>query len=156
VKCTNSRRRGGRSSGLLRTVLKRDLRERPVKTEPFGRWREAQEDIAGRTLWAPPPSRPAADRQSPPSGGSSEKSGDLLKQAILLGFADGLERGPTHVGNESPAGVIDLASEKAGVTREANAGACGQRPTIRIYMPHLLQAGASPIAFICAHEHMRA
>jgi hypothetical protein len=77
--------KGGRPPGLLRTVLKRDLRERPVKTEPFGRWREAQEDIAGRTLWAPQPSRPAADTQSPPSGGSSEKSGDLLKQAILLG-----------------------------------------------------------------------
>ena len=47
--------------------------------------REAQEDTADRTLSAPPPSRPAADRQPPPSEGSSATSGDLLKQAILLG-----------------------------------------------------------------------
>src|SRR5258708_33900390 len=38
-------------------------------------------------------------------------------------IGNGVEGGATDVGNESPAGIIGLAPEKAGVTREENAAA---------------------------------
>jgi hypothetical protein len=45
--------------GFVRVVHKRDGRGRPVKTLPFARQREAQEDTAGRTFSAPPSAKPA-------------------------------------------------------------------------------------------------
>jgi hypothetical protein len=49
---------------------------RPVETAPFAR-RDAQEDTAGRTLSAPPPSRgPRRADSKPRSGASSPNSGD--------------------------------------------------------------------------------
>src|SRR5258708_2361225 len=47
----------------------------------------------------------------------------MVESGDLASLANGIERGPTHVGNESPAGIIGLAPEKAGVTREENATA---------------------------------
>ena len=53
--------KGRRPPGLLRTVLKRDLKGRPVKTAPFARQRQALSEA------------------------SSPNSDDRLKAAILLG-----------------------------------------------------------------------
>jgi hypothetical protein len=89
--------KSGRFLGFVREAT-----GRPVETAPFARRREAQEDLAGRTLSAPPPARPAAE-------------GDRWKAAIALGVEMAESEARYMVGAESPAGTLELAPEKAGV-----------------------------------------
>jgi hypothetical protein len=54
---------GGQSSGLLRTVLRRDAYGRPVETEPFARRRQAQEGTARSPSLTPKPDAPHPSRE---------------------------------------------------------------------------------------------
>src|SRR5258708_4335517 len=58
----------------------------------------------------------------------------MVESGDLASLANSIERGAKHVGNESPAGIIWLAPEKARVTREENAAA-GAGRSIRQPIP---------------------